>query len=435
MKIRKNLTLLKGMIFGLLLFSLYGCSTENKLEELGYSEAEVSQIANEDYAEDIVSNMITKSELDSLKKEKGFDEENLQVYVKLLNKVYTIEELDHVIVVGDLLEEKGNIEDILKGSVEDIKGKIKKYLVPTITLNSTTIDATSSARKPSYLKTMVEANSAFDGKIANGNITVTGDVQTNELGKFKVTFLATDSKGYEAEITETIEVVDTEKPVIIDSQIPNEIYQGDTIDLIEGIKAKDNYDGDITSDIQLDENDFNKDEPGSYKVKYIVEDSNGNVREKNRTIKVKSLSSLGDSIELNKYTLNVKSYRFNRTDSEPQNGVYSYYTADSGQTFLIVSIQIKNLDDIKRQPFDTFGNDQHMIDAELEYNNQYTYQAVAHSLENNWYDYFESKLNPLTTKTMNLTFEIPQEVKESGSLIIHLTSYNAFDGASYRLRD
>lgn len=62
-------------------------------------------------------------------------------------------------------------------------------------------------------------------------------------------------------------------------------YVGEEIDLMEGIKAEDYEDGNITSDLKISHNiDYNK--PDKYDVTYSVTDSDGNTREVKTTVRV-----------------------------------------------------------------------------------------------------------------------------------------------------
>lgn len=68
--------------------------------------------------------------------------------------------------------------------------------------------------------------------------------------------------------------VDTTKPVI-EGVKDVTIYLSESIDLLEGISAIDDLDGDLTKEIEVTEN-IDPHEKGKYLIKYTVEDSSGN---------------------------------------------------------------------------------------------------------------------------------------------------------------
>ncbi len=84
-----------------------------------------------------------------------------------------------------------------------------------------------------------------------------------------------------------VDITDTVKPVI--SGIENKvIYVGDTIDLLDGVTASDDTDGDLTSSITII-GTVETTTPGNYSIVYSVTDSSGNTYE--QTIIVTVLKS------------------------------------------------------------------------------------------------------------------------------------------------
>lgn len=118
---------------------------------------------------------------------------------------------------------------------------------------------------------------------------VISDYHTDEIGEQIVEISVEDSSKNRAKKEITLNVVDTKKPTITASN--REVVRGHTIDLMEGVKAIDNYDGDITKNIEIvGEVDFDK--PGNYPIKYFVSDSSGNKTTTKITVTVKNLTPM-----------------------------------------------------------------------------------------------------------------------------------------------
>ncbi|HDR7540528.1 TPA: DUF5011 domain-containing protein, partial [Bacillus toyonensis] len=117
-----------------------------------------------------------------------------------------------------------------------------------------------------------------------------GDVDTNTPGTYMIKYTVKDSAGHLATQTQTITV--KEKPA--EDQEPELTVQeetvltvGDRFDPMSGVKAIDKEDGDITSKVTYS-GDQGTDKDGTYKIKYVVEDSKGHRVIKLRTVIVKT---------------------------------------------------------------------------------------------------------------------------------------------------
>lgn len=137
---------------------------------------------------------------------------------------------------------------------------------------------------------------------------------------------------------------------------------------------------------------------------------------------------MGESFDIGEYTLKFISYRYSDTDSEPQTGYYSYYEADEGQTYIVFKLEIKNNGKKEAQPFDTWEDN--TLDAELEIGEGYVYDDVGHWLENNWNNSFVS-LKALQSKTLNLTFEIPDTFANSSEKKLIKTFNKELEDTAY----
>ncbi len=116
----------------------------------------------------------------------------------------------------------------------------------------------------------------------------------NELGTYTIKarlqytynypFIKSMSKLIENEKTTEITIQDTEKPVI--TGVSNkEIIEGNEINLLEGISATDNVDGEI--EVKVDGSVDNS-KPGEYTIKVTATDKSGNTQEETFTVTVKA---------------------------------------------------------------------------------------------------------------------------------------------------
>lgn len=119
------------------------------------------------------------------------------------------------------------------------------------------------------------AEDNFDGDITS-SIQINNPVNTDILGSYIITYNVTDNAGNEAaEVQRTVNVVDTTVPEItlIGDELIKIIVGTEYEDA--GASAEDNYDGDITTEINTtNEVDFNT--IGTYTIRYNVSDSSGN---------------------------------------------------------------------------------------------------------------------------------------------------------------
>lgn len=140
----------------------------------------------------------------------------------------------------------------------------------------------------------------YKGKDVTEDVEVTHNIYSNSVGKYNVVFsYKVNSKEYK--VTKTIEIVDDIAPDII-------LKSGDTIMVVLGTKyiepgysAEDNYDGNITSKVEVI-GEVNTEEEGDYTIKYSVSDSSGNKSIEKRKVTVTKESPLTMSLE--KFSLN-----------------------------------------------------------------------------------------------------------------------------------
>jgi len=123
------------------------------------------------------------------------------------------------------------------------------------------------------------ATDNVDGNITKDEITVTGEVDTNTVGTYTITYNVSDAAGNAADtVTRTVNVVDNndrEKPVItLIGEDYVTIYLGDTY-TDEGATANDDVDGNITDKITVT-GTVDVGTKGTYILTYAVSDEAGN---------------------------------------------------------------------------------------------------------------------------------------------------------------
>ncbi len=149
----------------------------------------------------------------------------------------------------------------------------------------------------SYNDAGATAEDLNDGDISNG-ITVTGTVDTSLVGIYTLLYDVTDSDGNKAaQVTRTVNVVDTTAPVITLMGYAIVNHQLGTLYTDAGATASDNYYGDITNDIVI-VNTVNVDVAGTYTVTYNVSDENNNAATQvSRTVNVVETASYTPTVE------------------------------------------------------------------------------------------------------------------------------------------
>jgi hypothetical protein len=134
----------------------------------------------------------------------------------------------------------------------------------------------------------ITASDDVDGDIT-ASIQVSDDIDMDTPGTYTVTYTVTDS--YNQTTTETVNfvVVADEAPVILGTT-DFSVEQGGTYDLLDGVTASDDVDGDLSLSIQVDDTvDVNT--PSMYIVTYTVTDSYGNTTTETITVTVTALTS------------------------------------------------------------------------------------------------------------------------------------------------
>ncbi|MGE5455598.1 MAG: immunoglobulin-like domain-containing protein [Ignavibacteriales bacterium] len=145
--------------------------------------------------------------------------------------------------------------------------------------------------KNTYTDPGVTALDSEGNVIVASNVvtTISGDgstINTNQFGSYTVKYQVTDpDNGYKTTVTRTVVVSDRTKPnLVVPSNVNLNSTDVLTFNARAGATATDNYDGDLTSKIEITGNLSVL--PGTYYLTYKVTDSSGNVATGKRTITV-----------------------------------------------------------------------------------------------------------------------------------------------------
>ena len=204
---------------------------------------------------------------------------------------------------GDItssIETVSNVDTAIVGTytvaynVSDASGNAAAEVTRTINVVDTTIpvitllgdDPVTIEVGDTYIDVGATATDTYDGDITSSIVTLS-NVDTAIVGIYSVAFNVSDTSGNAAaEVTRTVNVVDTTVPVIVllgDDSVTIEV--GDTY-IDAGATATDTYDGDITSSIVTVSN-VDTAIVGIYSVAFNVSDTSGNAAaEVTRTVNV-----------------------------------------------------------------------------------------------------------------------------------------------------
>ncbi|EAQ41065.1 S-layer family protein [Polaribacter sp. MED152] len=162
----------------------------------------------------------------------------------------------------------------------------EKTNAPTITLLGATPQIIQVGSN--YVELNAQANDTEDGDISADIVIDASSVNTTLVGSYTVTYNVTDSNSNAAtEVTRTVNVVDTTKPVITLTGANPQILEVEDAYTELNATASDNYDGNITADIVIDASNVVAGTVGSYTVTYNVTDANSNTAtEVTRTVNV-----------------------------------------------------------------------------------------------------------------------------------------------------
>ena len=138
------------------------------------------------------------------------------------------------------------------------------------------------------------ASDEVDGDIT-ANVTVTGSVDGNTAGTYKLTYRVQDSSANVTEIVRTVKVGDFTAPTITLSGGTDAYILVGSGYSDPGYSASDNIDGDITSRVSVS-GGVDTNTMGRYKITYTVSDAAGNTTSKTRSILVYKKQAVANTV-------------------------------------------------------------------------------------------------------------------------------------------
>ncbi len=167
------------------------------------------------------------------------------------------------------------------------------------------------------------AKALYGKKDISNTIEITnGNINTSKVGSYTVTYTAKHKKKTTS-ITRTVNVTDSENPALtLNGKQEINIAQNSKYQEL-GCSALDNYDGDITTKISID-NPVDTSKKGTYTVTYSVKDSSGNATQLTRTVNVVDKNSKNISTDKSA-GLPVLMYHFFYDINNPPNSLDGNY--------------------------------------------------------------------------------------------------------------
>jgi PKD repeat protein len=199
---------------------------------------------------------------------------------------------------------------------------------PVITLNGS--DTVNIEVFSSYMEDGAKAQDNKDGNISN-SISIEGEVNTNKIGTYVLTYVVIDQAGNKATKTRTVLVKDTQKPVIsnTDADANNQIKVQILSIFIDRTKVTDNYDNPITFNVTngpATPDGVDTRFKGTYTLIYNSTDVSGNNAD-TKTLKYIVDDYIGPNIVLN--TLDTIVWPVNKTYSPVQATAFDNYYDNS----------------------------------------------------------------------------------------------------------
>jgi len=191
-------------------------------------------------------------------------------------------------LIGVQLEEgtfPTEYEPYIKGSVIDTQS-------PYFIGSGTIISYFDQPITVAEIQSSLTAYDDIDGDLTENIIVLVDNYSDNMsvLGSYTVIFSVSDNSENHTEVTVTVEVVDILPPVFSDLGVINAVYPNiySPSDVLNMLQASDNYDGDISNNIELVNDGYseNADIVGEYQMEFKVTDSSGNESTYLQTIRV-----------------------------------------------------------------------------------------------------------------------------------------------------
>lgn len=224
---------------------------------------------------------------------------------KTYTEPFQITEEGETTIYARTVDQAGNISEIAQAAV-----KLDRT-APVLTLlreNPLYLQNDEKFADPGY-----EVTDQFDKTIAD-KVKVEGKVDTKKIGIYTITYTVKDHAGNETQQTREVHVVDTTAPEItLEGKKEITIELGDSYQEA-GAVATDNYDGDITEQIEI-AGKVDTNQVGTYQVTYTVQDSSQNTVSITRTVHVADTTAPSEvTLEAAKVTTNQVSLTFSAKD-------------------------------------------------------------------------------------------------------------------------
>lgn len=215
-------------------------------------------------------------------------------------------------------------------------------------------------------KQYATANDVVDGNIT-GNIKIIEDtVNMNVVGEYKVTYSITNSYNKTVNKTIKVTVVENDKPVIIAEN--KEILLNSDFDKLKGVSATDKEDGDLTSNIIIENDNVDISKAGKYQITYKVTDRANQTVTKTITISVvedalekKDSLFYFNYLKENNDKLEIKGYHaikgINNTLAEPLTYKLVFENISTGNTHTHDLTRITDKTEMTRPVYSSDGYD------------------------------------------------------------------------------
>ena len=169
--------------------------------------------------------------------------------------------------------------------VKDSKGKEASKTI-TVTVIPNEKPVINASDKEIYLNSEfdpLEGVTATDKEDGELKVEYEGEVKTDVIGNYEITYMATDKNGQVTTKTIIVKVIANQLPVINASD--KTIYLNSEFNPLEGVTATDEEDG-MIDEIEVVKNDVKTDKEGNYEVTYSVTDSYNQTVTKTITVTV-----------------------------------------------------------------------------------------------------------------------------------------------------
>lgn len=305
---------------------------------------------------------------------------------------------DKITYEGEVDTTKVGEYEVVYSVLKNNKKTSKKITVKVIKDSEPVIEASD---KEIYLNSKfeplegVKAHDDEDGELTN--ITYESNVDTSKIGEYEVTYKVSDKNKQQTVKKIKVNVILNQLPIIEASD--KTINQNDNFNPLDGIKASDKEDGDLTSKIIYDSN-VDTSKIGEYKIVYSVTDSYNQTVSK--TIKVSVVEKQAKKVEglfyldylkENDGKLQIKGYNtINGIDNNLSENIEYYIVLKNQANNTVFSQKLDRIIEKNNIPFTPTNNDNKDYtyswftgNINIDEINQGDYTAYVKAVSNNYY--------------------------------------------------